>query len=435
MFLVSFKNAVILFIVLLSNITGSYFIGVCDGELLIALGLTVPITVLTISIGTGIGTGAAIYVGYLQGKKQCELIYHFVQSVYLGLGIVLIPVSWLVSSLMGDLVGIFIYDYSLSESVSEYLTIWVLGVPLLFISMVSSQILRALGDLKSYGIVLLIAAGLTLVLEPLFIFGFGIVPALGIRGIGAAFLCSSLGSSIVALGLLTKRFTDITVKTIDFSDCIQHLKKLFMVSKNLILLSAQAPLIKLFLVAVVARNEPIAAAVLGLCFRFEAVFLIPVNAISGCLFTLFPRLLGEGWINKANALLLKAWVTAFMLQTFIALAIFLAMDLLVEMLGMTLEFEFYFRQYFYVVSWSYGFLSISILLSHALNMYGMQTSSLATSLVRNFLCLLPLFLVVQSICGFELAVYVLFSVNVLFAFIYLAIFYSCSGLLKLATCL
>ena len=78
----------------------------------------------------------------------------------------------------------------------EYLNVIFIGSIIIFIQFAINSSLTAQGDTKSYRNVLIISFFLNIILNPIFIFGYGIIPAMGISGIALSTILSQLLGTI-----------------------------------------------------------------------------------------------------------------------------------------------------------------------------------------------------------------------------------------------
>ncbi len=69
--------------------------------------------------------------------------------------------------------------------ISDYMGLWYLSSIFLAMPMVGNSVLRACGD-RTPSIVMAAGGGLNALLDPIFIFGLGPIPAMGIKGAALA---------------------------------------------------------------------------------------------------------------------------------------------------------------------------------------------------------------------------------------------------------
>lgn len=189
-------GAIGLMAIFMGDLANIYFLNQLGDEAIIAaVGYASSIMFLTISIGIGLAIAAtalvspAIGAGHRVRARRLAVNAHmltFVVSAFLAL------VVWLNISWMLELLGAAGRTHALAES---YLTILVPGLPPLAVGMTSSAILRSVGDAKRAMNVTLYGAITNVILDPIFIFGFG----WGIEGAAFASLLSRL--TVLSVGL------------------------------------------------------------------------------------------------------------------------------------------------------------------------------------------------------------------------------------------
>ena len=89
--------------------------------------------------------------------------------------------------------------------IKEYMIPWLLGVVFVVIPIVGNSAIRATGDTKTPSMIMVIAAVVNAVLDPLLIFGYGPFPALGIKGAAIATVISYFSVLLAGLWVLGRR--------------------------------------------------------------------------------------------------------------------------------------------------------------------------------------------------------------------------------------
>ena len=146
---------------------------------------------------------------------------------------------------------------------------------IIFIILVAlNSLLHADGDTKTYRNVLILSFFLNILLNPLFIFGFGPIPALGIAGIGVATVLAQFVGLLIILGKTIKsdRIRDISKK--DFYFKASLLRNLFFqsapISAALLLISVG----NFIILAYIGVFGEYATAGYGSAARFEQILLL-----------------------------------------------------------------------------------------------------------------------------------------------------------------
>ncbi len=167
-----------------------------DSNAVAAVGYTESVLSILYSLAMGLGMGATAIVARRVGEHDKEGASRAaVQAIYLGLG-----VSFIIS-----MVGIFYYKEILQlmgasqdviTSSSSY-AFWMFAgnytITLLFLI---NAIFRGAGNAAIAMRALLLANGLNIILDPIFIFGWGPVPAMGVEG---AAIATNIGRGVGVL--------------------------------------------------------------------------------------------------------------------------------------------------------------------------------------------------------------------------------------------
>ena len=157
-----------------------------DNDALAAVTLTESMLTLIYSIAIGLSMGVTALVARRVGEKDIPAAsVAAVQSLYIGVGIsIVISVVGLIFA--KDLLALMGASASIIQNCAGY-TQWMLGgnltIMLLFLI---NAIFRGAGDASLALRALVISNGLNIVLDPVFIFGFGPIPAFGVEGAAIA---------------------------------------------------------------------------------------------------------------------------------------------------------------------------------------------------------------------------------------------------------
>jgi Na+-driven multidrug efflux pump len=182
------------------NLVDTWFAGKISAEAIGAIAKSFPIYFVIIAVGVGIGAATNAMIGNSIGeKKQRVASMYIAQSVDLCsinfncsyTYLVLNASNFLLSAMGSDVAGIAL--------TREYLDIIFYGTFIVMIQISLNGTLNAQGDTKSYRNALIFSFFLNIILNPLFIWGYGIVPAFGIAGLAIATVISqSIGTIYLA---------------------------------------------------------------------------------------------------------------------------------------------------------------------------------------------------------------------------------------------
>ena len=178
------------------NLVDTYFAGKISPEALSAVAKSWPISFIAVSIGIGIQAGTqALISNAIGAKENKEASLYVAQSVTFAI---------IIASLVTFL-GLNFSDFllkiigSTAESIiltRKYLDVIFYGSIILLVQLSLNGTLTSQGDTKSYRNVLIFSFFANIFLNPLFIYGYGIIPPFGIAGLAIATLIAQSLSTI-----------------------------------------------------------------------------------------------------------------------------------------------------------------------------------------------------------------------------------------------
>lgn len=198
----------------LYNITDTYFGGRISTEALAGLSLSFPVFFIILSAGIGIGTATtALVSGAIGEGDRGKALAYFLQSAAFTLIIsaVLFFSRDLYITAVFRLMGA--QGQPLFYGVS-YIRVIISGIPFFLLNNVFNSVLNAHGNAASYRNVLVTGFFLNLVLDPLFLYGYQFIPAMGMDGIAFATVfiqgCAGiyLFLEVVRTGIFCRRRAD-----------------------------------------------------------------------------------------------------------------------------------------------------------------------------------------------------------------------------------
>ncbi len=171
---------------------------------LAAIAAFFPLLFLLISFAIGIGSGSSILIGQAYGAKMEERLKAIVGttlSFTFILGLILAIIGSIFSK--DILIGIGIPENILNVSV-HYAQILFWSMPIMFLYIVYTTLIRGTGDSKTPFYFLLLSTILNVILLPVFVFGWFGIPNFDIYGAAYATLISTILTFVILLIYLYK---------------------------------------------------------------------------------------------------------------------------------------------------------------------------------------------------------------------------------------
>ena len=180
----------------LYNITDTYFGGQISTEALAGLSLSFPAFFIILALGSGIGTASVALISNAVGSgdssKSVKYFIHsimfsaFVSLLLLFSGRKLVLFMLLIMGASGD-----VLKHALS-----YMHVIIAGIPFFLINNVLNSFLNAKGNTRSYRNVLIAGFFVNIFLDPVFLYGWGPFPQMGIAGIALSTVLIQSAASV-----------------------------------------------------------------------------------------------------------------------------------------------------------------------------------------------------------------------------------------------
>ena len=288
------------------NLVDTWFAGRISAEAISAIAKSFPIYFTIIAVGVGIGAATNACIGNLIGEKKLNRASLFIaQSVVFALFTSVIVTlfglnasSFLLSVMGSDAGGIAL--------TREYLDIIFYGTFIVMIQISLNGALNAQGDTKSYRNVLIFSFFLNIFLNPLFIWGYGIVPAFGIGGLAIATVISqSIGTIYLAYKINSCRLKKyLTIRC--FLPKPEMLKELFSQALPIMFRMLFIGVGIFNILYFIGQFGDLATAGYGAALRVEQVFLLPVIGLNTAVLSIGGQNFGAKKFNRIRELYTKA---------------------------------------------------------------------------------------------------------------------------------
>jgi len=376
------------------NLTDTWFVSRLGTKPLAAMAFTFPVVMFLRSISHGVGIGAMTILSHALGKKNHEyastVTTHFL-FLSLILSLIVMVLGLFFSTPIFTLLGARGEILSLTE---DYMRIWFLGSFCSFVTMGAYSIMMSAGDSKSSSILMVAGTIFNTILDPIFIFGFAGIPAMGIKGAAWATVLSQTVPLFWGLYVLTKK-----LDLIQYS-CLIHLKKIWISWKRIfyfaipnVLSNLLQPLSLAVITRLIASHGQAAIAATGAAGRLEMfAFMIPMTVGM----TLVPFIGQNFGANRYDRIKEGAKLTfsfAVLYGFFITTVFYLSADYLASFFTEDAEVKKVLVSYIQIISFGYGLME-----SHRYATFvftGMQRPLISAllNIIRVIVLLLPLSLV------------------------------------------
>ena len=198
------------------NIADTYFVGRLPGsDALAAMGFTFPVIMLVGCLFRGVAIGMVTPMAHSLGAGK-----HIRSATLVTYGFLLMLTVSLIMMIFGIAFGYKIFSLfgakgTTLELTIGYMNIWFFGCVTSSMCMAGNDLMIATGDNKIASMMMIIGMVINVILDPIFIFGCGFIPAMGVKGAALTTVCSQFICSLVLWKLIIKRHHLLNFKNLE----------------------------------------------------------------------------------------------------------------------------------------------------------------------------------------------------------------------------
>jgi len=374
---------------ILVNLIDTYWVSRLGTSALAAMSFTFPVAAFVINVSLGLLVGTSVAVSRAVGEGKPEEARRLTTDTTILAVAVVVLVAGAGLMFQDPLFRLLGAEGEILENVKLYMTPWFIGVGFLVIPMIANGALRGLGDAKTPMRVMMLGAALNAIFDPLLIFGWGPIPALGLQGAAIATLIARFLAMLVVFYVLIygKRLVDFEGMTA--AGLIASWKRVGRVAVPAIVTNAVGPLSVGVLTGMVATHGPEALAAWGIGARVDAVLLLVPFALSGAI----SPFVGQNWgahlrARVATGLRISTGFVVLWGAGSAAVCMLLA-PWLAGVFSSDLQVQKELVTYLRVVPVGYAFVGGVAICSSAFNAVDRATRSSVLSILRSLVLAIP----------------------------------------------
>ncbi len=276
---------------MLFNLVDTFFVGRLGPDALAAMAFTFPVVFVVMSLSAGLGAGGSAVIARAAGAGQHDRVQRLSTHVILlallvvivtaGLGLLFIDPIFRALGAEGEVLAL----------IRDYMEVWLAGMAFVVVPMTGNAALRALGDTKTPARIMATGALLNVVLDPIFIFGFGPVPAMGLRGAAIATVLSFAILFLASAYVFIAREHLLRMPT---RHILTDWRSIMHIAGPAVLTMMLVPLASAWVTRLAAGISIETVAALGVASRVEGMAVLGINALAAVITPFMGQNLGAG---------------------------------------------------------------------------------------------------------------------------------------------
>ena len=258
------------------NIVDSFFVGQYSANSLTALSVIYPLQLIIIALAVGTSVGVNTYMARQYAQK-----FQQKAEEAAGTGMVLEFMTWLIFAVLA---AVFMRPYVMTSAKSPeaiedaviYGRIVCIGSIGAFLEGNWTKVHQSRGNMRRPMIAQTVGALTNIVLDPIMIFGLGPVPQMGVAGAAYATVCGQVAAAVITAFGGVRRPPE-------FRKMKVYIKQIYWLGYASILQQAMYTVYIVILNAILAGFSDSAVTVLGLYYKMQTFFFIPLMGLQTCI--------------------------------------------------------------------------------------------------------------------------------------------------------
>lgn len=386
----------------LYNIVDSMFVARVSEAALAAVSLCYPIQMIMVAVacGTGVGINALLsrYLGEKKREKASQVAMH---------GLFCAICNWLVFAVVGlffseAFLRLFSDDVQIIMMGISYMQICTICSFGVFVQITYERIMQSTGNTIYNMVIQGVGALINIILDPIFIFGLGPVPALGTAGAAIATVIGQIVAMFLGIIITQKKVREIQLSVRGFHLDGMIMKAMYRIAIPAILMQSIMSFMTVMMNMILAPFSEMAVSVFSIYYKLQQFVFMAVLGMNNALIPILSYNYGAHQMERIregirfalwmSCVIMAIGTVVFQLFPTQLLYLFDAKETLLSIGIPALR----------TISVSFVFAGISMVLCSVFQALGSPNHSLLVTLLRQMVILLPLAYGFSSAFGLDM---------------------------------
>ncbi|MEK7079818.1 MAG: MATE family efflux transporter [Patescibacteria group bacterium] len=369
----------------------AFWVGRLGGNAVAAVSVSFPIMFLSIALGAGLAIAGSTLIAQYVGAKNEKMVNHVAAQTLLMIILVSVLLGAIGYAAAPGILSLMGVDPEVYALALGFMRVSFIGLVFNFTFFMFQSIMRGIGETT---LPLYIVGGtvlLNFILDPLFIFGWGVVPALGVMGAALATLGTQMIAAMVGLVVLFSGKYGIHLKWEDFAPDGAYIQRAFFLGLPASIEMSARALGLTVMTFLIASFGTLAVASYGAGSNILQLVMIPAMGLSMAVSTLVGQNIGAGNIDRAARIgKLGAWL-GFWILTGAGVIVFIAAPFVIAFFvpgdaAVIAGGTVFLR----TMAFFWGFLGVQLALTGVLRASGNMVVTMTLTLVSQWVIQFPL---------------------------------------------
>ena len=374
----------------LYNVVDSIFVAQISEEAITAVSMAFPFQQLMMSVGIGTAIGVNSLLARNLGAKQFSQVNKIANN-----GLLLAFLSFIAFFMMGLLLSdkLITIQTDNQEIISHgpvYLRICLMGSLGIFTHLMFERLLQATGKTMYTMIAQISGALMNIILDPIMIFGWFGMPAMGLAGAALATVISQYVGALVVTYLCIRKEKDIDIGFRYMKPDFKIIRDIYAVGIPSIIMISISSVTIFSMNQILAKFSITAVALLGIYFKLQSFIFMPVFGLNNGIIPIVGYNYGAGNKERMRETIFLGMRYAVTIMLIGTLIMMVFPDKLLGMFNASDQMMDIGRVAFRIICISFPFAAISIISIGVFQAIGKGTLSMIISIIRQLVVLVPL---------------------------------------------
>ncbi len=306
------------------HLVNAFWVGRVGADALAVVAIVFPVNLVIVSFASGLGLGGTILVAQRHGAGDHAAVGKLAAQTLSGVSILAVLISALGLLLSAQLPGLLGAPDTIEADAIRYLRITLSGSLATFLTMGFQNILRGVGEARAPLLVIIPSVALNALLDPLLIFGWGPLPALGVHGAAVATISTQVCTAAAGIWLMLRPRFRLNLRASDLWPDWKTVGKLLKLGIPASIEQSTSALSVSVMTVLITGFGTVVLASYGIVFRLLTFTIIPAMGMSMAVSILLGQRIGAGDTTAGKMVVRQALKVNLLMMALIGALLFAA---------------------------------------------------------------------------------------------------------------
>jgi putative MATE family efflux protein len=369
----------------------AFWVGRLGGNAVAAVSVSFPVMFLCISLGLGFAIAGSTLIAQYFGAKDHANVDHVASQTILMIALISVflgIVGYILSPVFLNALGVApdVYGGALS-----FMRVSFIGLIFNFVFFMFQSVLRGVGEVKIPVYIVLGTVILNFALDPLFIFGWGPIPASGVAGAAIATVGTQSIAAIIGIFILVGGKYSVRLHWRDLTPDWAYIKRAFFLGFPASIEGSARALGLIAMTFLITSFGTVSMAAYGVGSNILQVVMIPAMGLSMAIATLVGQNIGARNMERAAKIARLGSAVGFIALEAFGIIVFFTAPFIVRFFVPSDEHVIEAGSIFLrIIAFSWGFIGVQFCLTAVFRASGNMVMTMMLTLISQWVLQFPL---------------------------------------------